>query len=88
MLVLFCFFCFLFFYFLGLHLRHMEVSRLGVESEPQLPAYATAPATATPGPCCVCDLHHSSQPRQILNPLSGVRDGTSTLMDTSRVCYC
>ena len=27
---------------LGLHPRHMEVLRLGVESEPQLPAYTTA----------------------------------------------
>ena len=32
-----CNFC-----FLGLHPQHMEVSRLGVKSEPQLPAYATA----------------------------------------------
>ena len=28
--------------FLGLHLQHMEVPRLGVESELQLPAYTTA----------------------------------------------
>ena len=31
-----------FFAFLGLHPRHMEVSRRGVESELQVPAYATA----------------------------------------------
>ena len=31
--------------FLGLHLWHMEVPRLGVQSELQLPAYATATAT-------------------------------------------
>ena len=31
--------------FLGPHLWHMEVSRLGVESEVQLPAYNTATAT-------------------------------------------
>ena len=48
-----------FFFFLGPHLWHMEVSRLGVESELQLLAYA--PATATPDPSCVCNLHHSSQ---------------------------
>ena len=41
------FFFFLFF-FLGLHPRHMEVPRLGIESELQLPAYATA--TTLPGP--------------------------------------
>ena len=35
-------------FFLGLHLWHMEVPRLGVESELQLPAYTTA--TAMPDP--------------------------------------
>ena len=30
---------FFFFFFLGLHLQHMEVFRQGVESELQLPAY-------------------------------------------------
>ena len=43
-------------------------SRLGVESELQPLAYPTA--TATPDPSCICDLHHSSQHHQILNPLS------------------
>ena len=33
------------FSFLGLHLQHMEVPRLGVESELELPAYTTATAT-------------------------------------------
>ena len=31
----------IFFFFLGLHPRHMEVSRLGVELELQLQAYTT-----------------------------------------------
>ena len=44
--------------FLGLHLRHMEVPRPGVESELQLPAYTTATAILDPGR--VCDPHHSS----------------------------
>ena len=35
----------LFFCFLGLHSQHMEVPRLGVELELQLPAYTTATAT-------------------------------------------
>jgi len=48
-----------YFFFLGQHLQHMEVSRLGVESELQLLAYATA--TATPNPSHICDLHHSAQ---------------------------
>lgn len=39
---------FLFWSFLGPHLRHTEVPKLGVESELQLPAYTTA--TAMPDP--------------------------------------
>jgi len=35
----------------------------------------------------VCNLHHSSQQHQILNPLSKARDRTCILMDTSRVRY-
>ena len=48
------------FCFLGLHLWHMEVLRLGVELEYccRLPAYTTA--TATPDLYHVCNLHHSS----------------------------
>ena len=49
---------FLFFRFLGPLLRHMEVPRLGVEWELQLPPYTTA--TATPDLGHVCDLLHSS----------------------------
>ena len=60
------------FCFLGPHMQHMEVARLGVESELQLPAYATA--TAMPDPSHICDLHHSSLQRQILNTLSRARD--------------
>ena len=37
-----------FFLFLGLHLLHMEVPRLGVESELQMPAYTAATATTDP----------------------------------------
>ena len=40
---------FSFYLFIGPHLWHMEVPRLGIESELQLPAYATA--TATPNLC-------------------------------------
>ena len=59
---------------LGLHSRHMQVPRLGVESKLQLLAYTTV--TATWDPSHVCNLHHSSQQRQILNPLSEARDRT------------
>ena len=56
----------------------MEVPRLGVESELQLLAYPTA--TATPDLSYICDLHHSSWQRWILNPLSETRDQTRNLM--------
>ena len=61
----------------------MEVPRLGVESELQLPAYTTV--TAMRDPSCVCDLHHCSEQCQILNPLSETRDLTHVLLDTSQV---
>ena len=71
----FCLFVFLF-CFLGSHLRHMEVPRLGVESELQLPVYTTA--TATWYSSCICDLHHNSQQYWILNPLIEARDWTAS----------
>ena len=76
----------------------MEVPRLRVQLEPQLPAYTTATGLhqshsnarsklATPDPSCVCDLHHSSQQRQILNPLGRARDRTRNLMVPRRICF-
>ena len=61
----------------------MEVPRPGVESELQLPAYATA--TMTQDLSHVCDLHHSSQQLGILNSLNKARDQTRILMDTSQI---
>ena len=52
----------------------MGVPRLGVKSELQLQAYATA--RATPDLSHICKLHCSLQKCQILNPLSEARDGT------------
>ena len=75
-------FYFILFLFLWPHPRHMEVPTLGVKSELQLRAFATA--TAMPGPSRVYDLHSSSL---ILNPLSEARDGPLILMDASQVCY-
>ena len=75
-----------FFHFLGLHPQHMEVPRLGVESELQLQAYARA--TATPDPSQVCDPHHSSQQRGILNPLSKAREQTHNLRVPSQIHFC
>ena len=51
---------------------HVDVPRLKVGLELQLPTYTTA--TAIPDPICICDLHHSSQQCWILNPLSEARD--------------
>ena len=52
-------FCFLLFAFLGPYSWHMEVPRLGVESELQLLACTTA--IATPDLSLICNLHCSSQ---------------------------
>ena len=67
-------------------MQHIEVLKLGVELDLQLPAYAIA--TATEELSYVCDLHHSSQQCHILNPLSETRGQTHILMDTSEVHYC
>ena len=71
--------------FLGLHPRHMEVPRLGIQLELQLPTYTTA--TATSDLSHVCDLHRSSQELQILNPLSEARDQTCNLMVPSQIHF-
>ena len=71
---------FFFFFFLGLHLRYMEVPRLGVE-DMQLSPYNTA----TLDPSCICDLSRSLWQCWNLNPLSGARDQTRILMATSWV---
>ena len=67
----------------GLYPWHVEVPRLGVESELQLLACTTATATAMPDLSCICHLHHS----RILNLLSKARDRTFVLMDTFQICY-
>ena len=82
---LFFLFFFFFFCFLGPHPRHMEVPRIGVESQLQLLACTTA--TATWDPSRVCHLYHSSRQHQILNSLIEARDRTCVLMDISSVCY-
>ena len=79
----FCLFFCLLACFLGTHLYHMEVPRIGVEPELQLPATATTTCDQS----LVCDLHHRSLQGGDLNPLSKVRDQTHILMDTSQVRY-
>ena len=55
----------------------MEVPRLGVESELQLPTYTTA--TATLDPSHICDLYRSPQQCCLLNALGEARDQTLIL---------
>ena len=75
--LLFTYFFILF--FLGLHLQHMEVPRLGVKSELKLQAYTTV--TAMQDMSHECD-NGSLQQCQILNPLKEARDRTCILTDT------
>ena len=62
----------------------MEVPRLGVKSELQLLAYATATET----PDLIYNLLQSSWQRWILNPLSKARDRTCILMDAGQIHFC
>ena len=77
-------FCF-FFFFLQVHLQHMDVSRLRVKSEMQLLAYTTA--TATRDLNHICNRHHSSRQCQILDLLSEARDRTGILTETTVCSY-
>ena len=63
----------------------MKVPRLGVQLELQLLVYTTA--TAMQDPSYICDLHHSSWQRQILNTLSEARDQTQSLMVPSQIHF-
>ena len=63
----------------------MEVPRLGVELELQLPAYTAA--TASQDLSHNYDLHHSSRQCWILNRLSEARDGTHNLKVTRQICF-
>ena len=62
----------------------MEVLRLGVQLELQLPAFATVMLD----PSLNCDLHYSSWQHRILNPLSEAGDQTHNLMVPSRIRFC
>ena len=81
--VIWGFFCFFVFCFLGPHPQHMEVPRLEVKSELQPPAYTVA----TQDWRHICKLHHSSRQHQIPDPLIKARDWTCILMDTSRIHF-
>ena len=81
----FCLFIYLLNFFLGLHLQHLEVPRLGIQSELLLPAYARV--VSTPDLSHDCNLYHSSRQRQILNPLSEGKDRTRNLMVPSQIRF-
>ena len=59
----------------------MEVPRLEVELELQLPVYITK----TQDLSLVCDLHHSAKQHQVPGPLKEARDPTRILMDSCRI---
>ena len=65
---IYIFFCFI----LGPYPQHIEVPKLGVESELQLPAYTAT--IATPDPSCIWDLYPRSWQCWILNLLSEARN--------------
>ena len=73
MYMAFFFLSFFLFFFLGPHLQHVEIPRLRVKLDLQVPACATATATAMRDLSHVCNLHHSSWQRQTLNPLREAR---------------
>ena len=70
-------------FFLWLHLQHMEIPGLGIESELQLQTYTTAMVTLDPSP--ICHLHLSLQQCQILNPLQEARDWITSSWTLLRV---
>ncbi len=60
----------------------------GSQARDPVGAVAAGPAPQpqpTPDPSRVCDLHHGSRQRWILNPLSEARDQTRDLVDASRL---
>ena len=79
----FFFFFFLSFCLLGLQPWHVEVSRLGLQSE--LKPLACTTATARQDLSCIFELHHSAWQHRIPNPLSKARAQTRNLMDASWV---
>ena len=62
-------------FFLKPHLQHIKAPRLGVECEPQLPAYTAA--TVTPDMSSICDLHCSLCQCRILTLRPGMEPESS-----------
>ena len=68
---------------LGPHLQHMEVPRLGVKSELQLPAYTTAIAMQDLSASETYTAAHSNTGP--FNPLHDAKDPIHIFMDTDQV---
>ena len=75
---------FFFFFFLGPHLWHMEVPRLGVKLELQLPAYTTATASWDPSSAATYTTAHSNSG----SLTHWTKPGTTTSWILVRVLYC
>ena len=77
------------FFFSFLHFRVVPTAYGGSQARGLIEATAAAYTTATaiPHPSRVCNLHHSSRQRQILNPLSEARDRTCNLMVPSQIHF-
>ena len=69
---------FFFFGFGGPHLQHMEIPRLGGESELQEPAYTTAIARQEPSH--ICDLHLSNTGSLTHWSMSGIKPASSWIL--------
>ena len=74
-----------FYFFILLLFRATPTVYRGSQARGQIRAAAAGLRHSNSDPSQVCDLHHSSQQRQILNPLSKVRDRTCILKDPSWV---
>ena len=76
------------FFFFGLF-RAVHVAYAGSQARGWIAAIALVYTTAITMPdlSCICDLHHSSWQRWILNPLSEAKDWTCILMDICQICF-
>ena len=68
--------------------RAAPAAYAGFQARGRIPAVATyTTVTATRDPTRIFNLHHSSRPHQILNPLNKARDRTCVLMDASQIRF-
>ena len=77
---------FFFFFFRAVPVAHGSSQARGWIGAVAAGLYTTA--TETQDPSHICNLHHSSWQRWILNSLSKARDQSHVLMGSSRVHYC